>query len=80
MSFEANADRSMHGVGAIIIGSIIVALLAVVMPELIKHAMEVMNKYLDSGLKNVASGSIDSIGHPLKVVGTHVQTGITKLV
>lgn len=43
MSFEANADRSMHGVGAIIIGSIIIALLAVALPELIKHAMDVMN-------------------------------------
>ncbi|NVS40554.1 hypothetical protein HXC34_14355 [Listeria monocytogenes] len=80
MSFEANADRSMHGVGAIIIASIIIALLAVALPELIKHAMDVMNKYLDTGLKNVALGTRDVAVHSIKAAGALVQASISKTV
>ncbi|HEL8244972.1 TPA: hypothetical protein U0C91_002808, partial [Listeria monocytogenes] len=52
----------------------------VALPELIKHAMDVMNKYLDTGLKNVALGTRDVAVHSIKAAGALVQASISKTV
>ncbi|MEQ6001469.1 MULTISPECIES: hypothetical protein [Bacillus] len=49
--FEANADRSIHGIGAIIVGSMVISLMSVALPEVCQLGIDYLKNKLNTAVK-----------------------------
>ena len=48
--FEANADRSIHGIGSIIVGSLVISIMSVAMPEVVQLGVTFLKNKLNTAV------------------------------